>query len=152
MSALVSENPGGRGSLDWGPAAIIPVCELPRNVHTYRANGLSPAWCHGRARVVAGPSLEASIPAEPWWCQVMRLCQGSSLELSLLCTLVLLRAPSQLLSLSLGDIASPAVLITAQLMGWARQVLCTTGHFSVPARRAKLSLSQHICRSGLSGG
>lgn len=51
----------------------------------------------------AGPSLELSIPAEPWWHHVMRLCQGSNLQLSLLHPLVVLGAPSQLLSILLKD-------------------------------------------------
>lgn len=66
----------------WGSAAIIPIGEMPRNMYTYRADGLSPAWCHGRAKVVARPSPEASVPVELQWCQVLGLCQGSILELS----------------------------------------------------------------------
>jgi len=144
-SALVSENPGDRGSLDRGPAAIIPVCELLRNVRTYRGN---------RAGVMAGPSLAASIPAEPWWCQVIRLCQGSSLELSLPCP------PSPPQSAFPAAVPVPwrqhrfscsPDRCSADGLGQASP-LCTTGPFPVPARRAKSSFSQHIDRSGLSGG
>lgn len=79
--SLGLRGPRGR-SFDWEPAAIILIGEMPRNLHTYRTNGLSPAWCYGRAKIVARSSLEASVPVELQWCQVMGLCQSSSLELS----------------------------------------------------------------------
>lgn len=61
---------------------------------------------------------------------MMRLCQGSSLELSLLCPCVLLKASSQLLSL--GDtIAFAAALTAFQPISLARKVLCMTVHFPV---------------------